>query len=345
MRARLLLLAALPVTLLAQPRKVIIDQDVESASDSNLRSIAMCLHDSSVEVLGLTIQIGDGPRDPGVGHTLRLLEAAGRGDIPVVPGAAAPLVLTRPELLLWEKQFGRIGWKGAWSHPLDPQAEAAPLPGGPPSLRPSPEIAANFLVRMVRRYPGEVTIIAGGPATDIALASALDPAFAAAAKELVLFGGEFDLVTQRPKRRSFNWLFDPEAMRIVLHAPWRRIELIASGSMTGVVMTPAMEEALAQSPSPLVRHLLSQPNPNRTYPMWDEMGMAVWLDPSLVTQAVDLQIDVNLDRGKGYGSMLAWDRGAGPGLGEPLVHVVLGVDPVRFDQLFVEQVSRTGPVK
>ncbi len=63
---------------------------------------------------------------------------------------------------------------------------------GAPTTKPLPEPAATFLVRKVREFPGEVTVLAMGPFTNLALASRLDDAFARTAQELVIMGGSFE---------------------------------------------------------------------------------------------------------------------------------------------------------
>ena len=139
-----------------------------------------------VEPLGVAVVTGDQWRDEEMAHTLRLLEIVGRPDIPVLPGAAFPLVHTREETEVWEKLYGKINYLGAW----DPRwwhepFVVPPLPEGQPTIRPSSEGAARFMIRMVHEYPHQVTIFAGGPMTDVALAVRLDPGFAGLAQELV----------------------------------------------------------------------------------------------------------------------------------------------------------------
>ena len=86
-----------------------------------------------------------------------------------------------------------------------------------PTTKASIEDAAHFLIRMVHQYPHEVTIYAGGPLTNLALAQAIDPDFASLAKELIVMGGSLAPVTNDPEftttpRREFNFWIDPEAV-------------------------------------------------------------------------------------------------------------------------------------
>ncbi|MFI4867709.1 MAG: nucleoside hydrolase, partial [Steroidobacterales bacterium] len=204
------LLALLALTLLAgvsgaqesgARRKVIIDQDAFGPAGSNLQAILMLLQVSDVDVLGITIPSGDGWRDEEVSHTLRLLEIARRTEVPVHPGAVFPLVNTQQRTKVWEQLYGKLFYKGAWteSWPAEGTVRRSPYhadpflvpvsPAGTPKIKPSTETAAAFLVRAVHEFPGQVTIIAAGPLTDLALASRLDPQFASLARELVFMGG------------------------------------------------------------------------------------------------------------------------------------------------------------
>ena len=100
--------------------------------------------------------------------------------------------------------------------------------GDSQSTEAADEIAANFLIRKVREFPGEVTIIAMGPLTNLALAQRLEPEFAKLAKQLIYMGGslnpqksldsvaaeQFSREFVHTPRREFNIRFDPEAAAI-----------------------------------------------------------------------------------------------------------------------------------
>ncbi len=77
--------------------------------------------------------------------------------------------------------------------------------------------------------------------------------------------------------------------------------------------------------------------------MWDELAVAVWLDPSLVTRSANLLVDVDTSFTAGYGNTLSWAPGAGPGLGERPVLVVQDVDVPRFERLTLDLLSRPTP--
>src|SRR5437899_223281 len=174
------------------------------------------------EVLGITVVTGDQWLKAEVAHTLRMLELIRRTDISVVPGAEYPLVRRKEETEVAEERYGTFAWLGAWTprfyHPPD---ELGEMPEGEPSTKPADEDAAHFVIRMVHKFPNEITIYAGGPMTNLALAISIDPEFPRLAKDLVFMGASLNPVTDDPEfintpRREFNLWLDPEAAHLVL---------------------------------------------------------------------------------------------------------------------------------
>lgn len=338
-------------------RKIVIDQDAYGPGGSNMQSMLMLLQAPDVEVLGITVTSGDGWRDEEVADALRLLEVAHRTDVPVYPGAVFPLVNSDARTRAWERRYGALVYKGAWQerppsvNPLDRASHPAapglipPSAAGSPSLPPRTESAAVFLARIVRQFPGEVTIWCGGPLTNVALASRLDPAFAGLAKELVFMGGSFnpaaaenafaDEYVNSP-RREFNMRWDPEAASIVLHEPWRKITQVPVDPTTRTMFSKPLYAEIGHGRSPAVPYLVAF---GKQLPMWDELTAAVWLDPTLATRSRQLLVDVETGDGAGYGNTSSWPLNAGPGLGERPVDVILDVDVPRFYQLVVHLLS------
>ena len=343
------------------PRRVIIDQDAYGPAGSNLQAILMLLQAADVDLLGITITSGDGWRDEEVDHALRLLEIARRTEVPVVPGAVLPLVNSPARTRAWERLYGKLYYKGAWtehwpdqgvvrrvSHPDDPYL-VPPSPAGKPSIKAAADTAAEFLVREVRRHPGEVTIIAAGPLTNLALAARLDPQFSSLARELVFMGGSFNPTAAdnafaaeyaNAPRREFNMRWDPEAASLVLHEPWRKITEIPVDPTTKTMFGPRLQARVAAGKAPFDAYLGSF---GQAYPMWDELAVAVWLEPAIVTRAADLLVDVDTSFTAGYGNTLSWSAGEGPGLGERAAHVVLDIDLARFEALAVDLLTRASP--
>src|SRR2546427_9251425 len=232
-RVRLLTATALLMTCLTcwgeDKRKVIIDQDAAGPAGTDLQSTLLLIQSPETEVLGITVVTGDMWLNAEVAHTLRMLELIGRTDIPVVRGAEYPLVRRKEETEIWEQMYGSVTWLGAWTPKFyHPPNQLGEMPEGAPTTKAADEDAAHFLVRMFRKYPNEITIYAGGPMTNLALAISIDPEFARLAKELVFMGASLNPRTSDPEfinrpRHEFNVWFDPEAAHIVLRAPWKRV--------------------------------------------------------------------------------------------------------------------------
>src|SRR5258708_1015203 len=150
----LLLFSILSCCAAAQRRKVIINEDFSGPGGSNLQTLLVMVQSPQVEVLGVTVVSGDQWRDEEVAHTLRLLEIIGRTDIPVVPGAAFPLVRTREEAKLWQQRYGKVAYAGAWDDRWWHEPFVVPTPPeGRPTTKPPDQDAAHFLIRIGRKDP------------------------------------------------------------------------------------------------------------------------------------------------------------------------------------------------
>jgi inosine-uridine nucleoside N-ribohydrolase len=345
----------------APRRKVIIDQDTFGPAGSNLQAVLMLLQSRDVEVLGITVPSGDGWREEEVSHMLRLLEIAHRAEVPVVPGAVFPLVNTPARTKIWEALYGKLFYKGAWMEAWPDEGAVRhspfhadpflvpPSPAGEPRIRPANDTAAAFLSRKVHEFPGQVSIIAAGPLTNLALASRLDPQFSALARELVFMGGSFNPTAAdnafaaeyvNAPRREFNLRFDPEAASIVLHEPWKKITEVPIDPTTRTFFKPEYIQQVARGQAPFDAYLGQF---GQSFPMWDELAVAVWLDPSLITRRATLAVDVDTSFTAGYGGTLSWAAGEGPGLGERPVEVVFEVDVPRFERLALNLLSAPTP--
>jgi len=331
-------------------RKVIIDQDCAGPGGSDMQSILIALQSPDVDPLGITVVTGDQWLDEELAHTLRLLEIIGRRDIPVVAGAEFPLVRTRPQTLLWEKTYGSISYMGAWTpqwhHPAN---VIPPMREGAPTLKPSSEDAAHFMIRMVHKYPRQVTIIALGPMTNIALAIRLDPQFADLAQELVFMGGSLNPQTNDPEfatnpRHEFNLWFDPEASHIMLTAHWAKITCTPVDISIKTHFSHELLRRIGQSQVPVAQYLAKYDTIRDDFNyMWDELAVATWLKPSLITQDEKVYMDVDLDKGAGYGNTLTWDRTDKPALDKQLVTVNLSLHANQFYDYFQRLMTNATP--
>jgi inosine-uridine nucleoside N-ribohydrolase len=347
-----LLFASCATSLAQEKRKIIIDQDAAGPAGTDQQSMLLLIQSPQTEVLGITVVTGDQWLRAEVAHSLRMLELIGRTDIPVVPGAEHPLVRRQPETEMWEQRFGSVPWLGAWTpnfyHPADQLGE---MPEGKPTTKPSDEDAAHFLIRMVHKFPNQITIYEGGPMTNLALAISIDPEFASLAKELVFMGASINPRTDDPEfannpTHEFNLWFDPEAAHIVFNAPWRKIICTTVDISVKTRLTPDLIDRIRSADLPSARYIaqFARLRGNYNY-LWDELAAAAWLDSSIITKKEALFMDVDLDHGAGYGNTLVWTAEYKPKFAPQPVEVQDDLNLEKFYKLFVELLSAPTPKK
>src|SRR6201997_14393 len=160
-----------------QKIKVIVDQDARGPGTSDQQAILVFLQSERFEVLGITTVSGDQWMKEETQHVLRLLDITDRSDVPVIAGAEFPLLNSKEETERWEALYGRLEYKGCWTEhfeatrstiydePYHAPDVVPPMKEGEPHIHAQPGPAAEFIVQMVHKYPGEVVLWAGGPLT------------------------------------------------------------------------------------------------------------------------------------------------------------------------------------
>ncbi|MGH9546723.1 MAG: nucleoside hydrolase [Terriglobales bacterium] len=331
-------------------RKIIIDEDAAGPGGTDQQAILLLIQSPQTDVLGITVVTGDAWLKSEVAHTLRTLDLIGRTDIPVVAGAEYPLVRRKNETELWQQRYGSVAWAGAWTprfyHPPD---QLGDMPEGKPTRKALDEDAPHFLVRMVHRFPHEITIYAGGPMTNLALAISIDPEFSQLAKELVFMGASLNPQTADPEfmntpRHEFNIWFDPEAAHIVLRARWQKIVCTPVDVSVKTRMTLELIDRIKAGKTPAAEYIGKYSRLFGEYNyLWDELAAAAWLDPSLITKTETRFIDVDLSRGAGYGNILTWTDQDRPQIDVQPVEVQVDLDTERFYKMFVDLLTAPTP--
>lgn len=342
----------------AQKIKVIVDQDARGPGTSDQQAILVFLQSEKFDVLGITTVSGDQWVKEETQHVLRLLEISGRPDVPVYAGAEFPLINSKEESERWEAMYGKFEYKGCWTDKFEANRSIVdempyhdpdvvpPMKEGEPHLKAQPETAAEFIVQMVHKYPGEVVLWAGGPLTNYALALKLDPEVATLAKEFVMMGG--GLYADKgaidtgaiDARREFNWWFDPEAARIVLRAPWKKVTITPIDISVKTRYTKEMKAQTATAHTPVTEYLDKYSLPGY---MWDEIAGVALIDPSIITGQKKLYMDIDIDHGASYGKTLFWDASAPVPSYERLANVQFDIDAEKFYKIYMELMMR--PVK
>ncbi|GAB4504927.1 MAG: nucleoside hydrolase [Anaerolineales bacterium] len=180
------------------PKRILIDTD--PGIDDSL-AILLALASPEVTLEGLTVVHGNCSAAQGTKNALSVLELAGASHIPVAKGCDLPLV--QPSLLAPETH-GDTGL--GYAHLPEPQS------------RPLVQHGSDFLIEQILSKPGEVTLVAIGPLTNVALAIRKEPRIVQAVKELFIMGGAIRHEGNTTPLAEFNTYVDPHAAHIVFHS-------------------------------------------------------------------------------------------------------------------------------
>lgn len=200
------------------PRKIVIDTD---PGVDDAMAILYALADPEIALLGLTTVFGNVPGTTATRNALQLLDLAG-AQTPVAAGAERPLVqpLKPP---------------AAEVHGAEGFGEAH-LP--PPSRRADPRGAPRFLAETCAAAPGEVTLVAVGPLTNLAEALAAHPEIAETARDVVVMGGALRQKGNVTAHAEANIWQDPHAAERVFAAGWP-VTVVGLDVTERVVLTAA----------------------------------------------------------------------------------------------------------
>jgi len=125
---------------------------------------------------------------------------------------------------------------------------------------------------------------------------------------------------------------------MVLHEPWKKITQVPIDPTTKTFFAPELIKRVAEGKAPFDAYLGKF---GVSYPMWDELTVAAWIDPSIITRSAQLLVDVDTSFTAGYGDTLSWAMGEGPGLGERAVLVVHDIDLPKFEALTMDLLTRS----
>ncbi|XP_031494556.1 probable uridine nucleosidase 2 isoform X2 [Nymphaea colorata] len=208
---------------LEMKKKIIIDTD---PGIDDAMAIFLALQSPELQVIGLTTIFGNVYTTLATRNALHLLEVAQRQDIPVAEGSH--VTITRGTKLHIANFVHGADGLGNMNFPT-------------PTGKAIEQTAAAFLVSNANLYPGQVTVVALGPLTNIALAMQLDPEFPRKVRQIILLGGAFSVNGNVNPAAEANVFGDPDAADMVLTSG---ADILAIGiNITHqVVMTVEREE-------------------------------------------------------------------------------------------------------
>ena len=220
------------------PQRVIIDSD---PGIDDAQAILFALLCGQFQIDAVTTVFGNCPVDASSQNALRLVEMCGRGDIPIYRGAAEPLVNRRIPAT-----------NGAAVHGINGLGDIhSTLPEG----RIHPGYAAAELARRVIETPGEITVLALGPLTNLALALRMEPGFATSVRRVIYMGGTVRGPGNVTQVATANVLNDPEAAQIVYAAGIEDFTMLGQDVTRNVRILADRRQRMRDSPGDIAKFI------------------------------------------------------------------------------------------
>ncbi|KAH0550805.1 hypothetical protein KQX54_020888 [Cotesia glomerata] len=313
----------------AYSEKLVIDTD-PGADDAAaiLLILSMSARNyTNYEVVGITCVYGNTFEDLAEKNVLKILTVANLPDIPVYGGAQKPLMRNyTAENYFGEDGFGDFEFKDEILGEVDRSTHAAVA-----------------LVKLARRYPRELSVLALGPLTNIAIAMTLDPEFAKNVKRFFIMGGSVSGVGNKSPGVEFNFGADPESNHIVLSVskntphlllPW---ETIFGSNITKEWRTKELgliNSSFVEFLNKVESKVLGYDNPG--WNSADALMAAVMLRPNLVRRLTTVHVAPVID-GSARGSLLIDYTNT---TGQPgNVEIIQEVNTEEFKQMLKEFLS------
>jgi uridine nucleosidase len=294
-------------------------------------ALLLALASPEITLLGVTTVFGNHEVAQTTRNALRVLEIVGRADVPVLAGAAGPLVRPRREHVTFIHGVDGLGG----DVPDTVERTPATWPGG----------AAGFIVDTARAHPGEVTLVAVGPLTNLALALLLEPRLPRLVRQVIVMGGAVMVPGNASPVAEANLISDPEAAARVMGAGWPVVlvgldvtlqTLMSAGYLRDLTGAGTPAAAFIGRIVPIYFDFYTGRVGLPGLPTHDPSAVAYALDPSLFqVERVRLHVETE---GRCAGQTVAARRPHHwPDL--PEVDVCLGVDSARLLALFRERVG------
>lgn len=303
----------------AQREIVVVDTDSGLFGDDGAALVMLLRSPDQVTVPGVTIVPGNVWAPQGAEYMLHILDLLRRPDVPVFTGAEVPLNNSAAMAREEERRWGKLEYTGAFAQ--DPDAVIPAVGAKLTGRKLHRNSAVQFLISEIERQPGEVTILAIGPMTNIALALRLKPAIETRIKQIVFMGGNIKTPGNASPWAEFNFWFDPEAARMVLRSRIPKKVMFALDVCNTAPIHKAEFEQIAAAHTPIA-DLFREDMGNR-YPgflkhpdgiayMWDSLAAAYLIDPSFVTKWETKRLDVQSAWGRFYGATIPLGEGVAP---------------------------------
>lgn len=263
-------------------------------------------------------------------NTVTVLDALGLTEVPVHVGAHRPMAQPLET--------------AEWVHGQDGLGDA----GVVQSTRPvTGRLAAAEIIRLVHERPGELTLVAVGPLTNLGVALLMDPDLPHLVRRVVVMGGAVNTAGNASAVGEANIWHDPEAAQLVLEAPWDltlvglEITMRTAMPTSAIARIEGSQDPRAQLISRVFQHYLGVYEPiigERTCVLHDPLAMALALTPDMATYRL-VRAGVELRGELSRGQVVADVRGFAEDPVDPkepgVVRLVDTLDVERFHESFV----------
>jgi inosine-uridine nucleoside N-ribohydrolase len=323
---------------------VIVDTDSGLFGDDGAALVMLLRSPAQTAVHGITVTPGNVWPAQGAECVFHILDLVKRPQVPLLIGAERPLMNSAAMARESERRWGTLEYTGAFTQ--DP-AMVKPAPGAQLTNRRPRRGAVEFLITEIERHSGELTILAIGPMTNIALALRLKPEIETEIKQIVFMGGNIRVAGNASSAAEFNFWFDPEAARIVLRSRIPNKVMFGLDICNLAVLRKAEFDQIASAHTPITdlfrddlgnRYPGFLKHPEATSHMWDSLAAAYLIDPGFVTKSETRYLDVQTAWGQFYGATVPLDRHLAPDATP--VTVMLDLDFNRVFGLYKDRLTR-----
>ncbi len=306
-------------------KHIILDSD--PGIDDSL-AILLALASPEINLKGISTIHGNGDIEQVTKNALSILELAKASHIPVYKGCSLPLV---KESLLSPETHGNTGL--GYAKLSEPKTKFQGQHG------------SDFIIEQIMSHPKEITLVAIGPLTNVALAIRKEPRIVENVKEVFIMGGAIQHTGNTTALAEYNTYVDPHAAHVVFHSGMPMI-LTPLDVTYQCIFTKDDLNRLLKIDSPITKFIAEA---TRFYMEFhdeyqqidgcvinDPMTMALLLIPEICDYQ-DLVVDVDISTGVGLGNTFADFYNYAKK--KPNIKVAMGVRPRMFMELFLERME------
>jgi inosine-uridine nucleoside N-ribohydrolase len=321
----LLLMAAAPPA----ADKIVFDTDCGYFGDDGAALVMVLRSPDKVQVAAVTAVTGNVWAAESAGYLTEILGLLGHPEIKPLVGAQMPLIHTGE----MAKLEGPLEFQGAFSNPV--------------KIAPGQPAALEAMAAAIQQNPGQITILALGPMTNVAMLLRLHPDLEPKIKRIVFMGGNVHVPGNASAAAEFNFWFDPEAAQMVFRSRIPEKVMFPLDICNRAVLDKArFDQIVAVSTSITDRY---KEDYGRRYPgflnnpkasgfLWDELAAAWLLDTEFVTKSETEWLDIDTRFGKTYGATVPLERRMAPDATP--VRVMLDLDYPRLWKLYQRLLTR-----